>query len=73
MARSYSGPLNTIDLVLTLAHLKGKAFRLWHFGNVSADILRRALLEVFNVLEQQGKNVDQDAALSCFEDGLGTE
>ena len=53
-----------------LAHLVGKAFRIGHMGNTTADMLERALSEIGEVLHELDKHVDIDAAINVFKEKL---
>jgi alanine-glyoxylate transaminase/serine-glyoxylate transaminase/serine-pyruvate transaminase len=57
----------------SLAHLKGKAFRFGHLGNVDAAILRRAITEMAEVLHSMGRIVDGPSALCSFDETLRGE
>ena len=51
----------------SLAHLAGKAFRIGHMGNVTADLLTQAIEAIGEALQEQGKEVDIQKAVALFQ------
>lgn len=49
-----------------LAHLAGKAFRIGHMGNTTADMLERAITLIGETLNEQGLTVDTKKAVEKF-------
>ncbi|EGQ27006.1 putative alanine--glyoxylate transaminase [Sporosarcina newyorkensis 2681] len=50
----------------SLAHLAGKAFRLGHMGNTTADMLEKAVMQVGETLNEMGHQVDIAKAVEVF-------
>lgn len=53
-----------------LAHLAGKAFRIGHMGNTTAEMLEQAIRNIGEVLHQLGLEVNQELALQAFKEEL---
>lgn len=53
-----------------LAHLSGKAFRMGHMGNTTADMLEQAVKEIGTVLQELGKPVNIEEALNVLKNKL---
>ncbi len=53
-----------------LAHLAGKAFRIGHMGNTTAEMLEQAIRSVGEVLHELGVEVNQELALQSFKEEL---
>ncbi|TSI08352.1 alanine--glyoxylate aminotransferase family protein [Lysinibacillus sp. BW-2-10] len=54
-----------------LAHLSGKAFRIGHMGNTTADMLEQALRTIGEVLQELGNEVNIEEAVNTFKEVLG--
>ena len=54
----------------SLAHLAGKAFRIGHMGNVTAEQLEQAVRAVGEALAEQLADVDIEAAVEAFQTEL---
>ena len=52
----------------SLAHLAGKAFRIGHMGNTTAEMLERAITIIGEVLNEQGHPADVAQALTIFKE-----
>ncbi|MEV9640652.1 alanine--glyoxylate aminotransferase family protein [Mammaliicoccus sciuri] len=50
----------------SLAHLAGKAFRIGHMGNTTADMLEKAVMQVGETLNEMGHQVDIAKAVEVF-------
>ncbi|PIC68135.1 serine-pyruvate aminotransferase [Sporosarcina sp. P21c] len=50
----------------SLAHLAGKAFRIGHMGNTTADMLEKAVMQIGETLNEMGHEVDISKAQSVF-------
>lgn len=53
-----------------LAHLAGKAFRIGHMGNTTAEMLEQAIRNIGEVLHELGLEVNQELALQAFKEEL---
>ena len=51
----------------SLAHLAGKAFRIGHMGNVTADMLEQAVRYIGEALAEQHIQVNIEAAVAAFQ------
>ena len=56
----------------SLAHLAGKAFRIGHMGNTTADMLEQAIIYIGEALQEQAVDVRIDDAVAVFKAELGT-
>ncbi|PIC70934.1 serine-pyruvate aminotransferase [Sporosarcina sp. P16b] len=50
----------------SLAHLAGKAFRIGHMGNTTADMLEKAVMQIGETLNEMGHKVDISKAQNVF-------
>ncbi|PID21958.1 serine-pyruvate aminotransferase [Sporosarcina sp. P3] len=50
----------------SLAHLAGKAFRIGHMGNTTADMLEKAVMQIGETLNEMGHPVDIAKAQNVF-------
>ena len=50
----------------SLAHLAGKAFRIGHMGNTTADMLEKAVMQIGETLSEMGREVDISKAQDVF-------
>lgn len=50
----------------SLAHLAGKAFRIGHMGNTTADMLEKAVMQIGETLNEMGHTVDIAKAQQVF-------
>ncbi len=50
----------------SLAHLAGKAFRIGHMGNTTADMLEKAVMQIGETLNEMGHKVDISKAQQVF-------
>ncbi|PIC64492.1 serine-pyruvate aminotransferase [Sporosarcina sp. P13] len=50
----------------SLAHLAGKAFRIGHMGNSTADMLEKAVMQIGETLNEMGHQVDISKAQAVF-------
>lgn len=55
-----------VILAGSLAHLGGKAFRIGHMGNTTAEMLEKAIDLIGETLNEMGHSVDQAKALEKF-------
>ena len=55
-----------VILAGSLAHLSGKAFRIGHMGNTTAEMLEKAIELIGETLNEMGHTVDQAKALQQF-------
>lgn len=53
-----------------LSHLAGKAFRIGHMGNTTAEMLEQAIRNIGEVLHELGLEVNQELALQAFKEEL---
>ena len=53
-----------------LAHLAGKAFRIGHMGNTTAEMLESAIRQIGEVLQDLGLPVNTEAALLAFREEI---
>lgn len=53
-----------------LAHLAGKAFRIGHMGNTTAEMLEQAIRNIGEVLHELGLEVNQELALQAFKEEI---
>lgn len=60
-----------VILAGALAHLGGKAFRIGHMGNTTAEMLENAVDLIGETLNEMGHPVDQEKARQQFKDQLG--
>lgn len=54
-----------------LAHLAGKAFRIGHMGNTTAQMLEQAIQTIGEVLQEQGLKVNPEAAVNALNNVIG--
>lgn len=54
-----------------LAHLAGKAFRIGHMGNTTAEMLEQAIQTIGEVLKELGHEVNIESAVQAFKEVLG--
>ncbi|MER1990213.1 MAG: alanine--glyoxylate aminotransferase family protein, partial [Solibacillus isronensis] len=50
----------------SLAHLAGKAFRIGHMGNTTAEMLEQAIVVIGEALQEQQLQVDIEKAKGIF-------
>ncbi|GKV69351.1 serine--pyruvate aminotransferase [Sporosarcina sp. NCCP-2716] len=55
-----------------LAHLAGKAFRIGHMGNTTAEMLEDAVRKIGETLKDGGNEADVDRAVGVFQETIGT-
>ncbi|AXI01232.1 alanine--glyoxylate aminotransferase family protein [Sporosarcina sp. PTS2304] len=54
----------------SLAHLAGKAFRIGHMGNTTADMLEKAVMQIGETLQEMGRTVDLSKAKEVFKEEI---
>lgn len=54
----------------SLAHLAGKAFRIGHMGNTTADMLEKAVMQIGETLQEMGRAVDLSKAKEVFKEEI---